>query len=285
MTDGPSRPERDSSEVDRSVSLEGRVALVSGAAGDLGRATAIRLAAAGATVVLCDLPASSDSLAETARRCEAVGSTDSAPLEITFDVTDHGAVVDAVASATESVGPPDAVFNNAGYQGAFANLTDYPADDFARVLAVNVTGVFSVLQACAQVLQTAEQPGAIVNTASMAATGAPNMAAYGASKAAVIGLTRTAALDLAPAGIRVNAISPAFIGPGMMWDRQVELQASVPSQYYGADVGTVADQMLGQIPLRRYGTVDEVASTVEFLLSDSASYLTGINIEISGGIG
>ena len=68
-----------------------------------------------------------------------------------------------------------------------------------------------------------------------------------------------------------------------MWDRQVELQASTPSQYYGDDVTTVAEQMIGQVPLRRYGSLDEVASVVAFLLSDDASYLTGVNIEIAGG--
>lgn len=265
--------------------MAGRVALVTGAAGDLGRATAVRLAGAGATLVLCDLPTSAEQLAETGRRCAAAGHQGSTPAELTFDVTDHDAVAEAIGSATNAVGPPDAVFNNAGYQGAFANLVDYPADDFARVLSINVTGMFSILQATAQALLAAGKPGAIVNTASMAATGAPNMAAYGSSKAAVIGLTKTAALDLAPGNIRVNAISPAFLGPGMMWDRQVELQASVPSQYYGDDITTVAEQMISQVPLRRYGTLDEVASTVEFLLSDAASYLTGINIEISGGIG
>lgn len=285
MTGDSSSSELNSSAVARSAVMAGRVALVTGAAGDIGRSAAVRLAAAGAEMVLCDLPASAEQLAETGRRCVAAGSSGSAPVELTFDVTDHDAVVAAIGSATETVGPPDAVFNNAGYQGSFANLVDYPAEDFARVLSVNVTGLFSILQTCARALLDAGKPGAIVNTASMAATGAPNMAAYGSSKAAVIGLTKTAALDLAPGNIRVNAISPAFIGPGMMWDRQVELQASVPSQYYGDDINTVADQMIGQVPLRRYGTLDEVTSTVEFLLSDAASYLTGVNIEISGGIG
>jgi NAD(P)-dependent dehydrogenase (short-subunit alcohol dehydrogenase family) len=113
--------------------------------------------------------------------------------------------------------------------------------------------------------------------------GAPNMAAYSASKAAVIGLTLSAAKDLAPHGIRVNAISPAFIGPGRMWTRQVEAQAMAGSQYYGTDPADVAEQMISQVPLRRFGTLEEVASSVVFLLSDDASYLTGVNLEIAGG--
>ncbi|CAN5844539.1 MAG: SDR family oxidoreductase [Acidimicrobiia bacterium] len=126
--------------------------------------------------------------------------------------------------------------------------------------------------------------GSVVNSASMAGVaGAPNMSAYSASKAAVIGLTLSAAKDLAPHGIRVNAVSPAFIGPGRMWTRQVEAQAIVGSQYYGTDPDEVAAQMIGQVPMRRFGTVGEVASSVMFLLSDDASYVTGVNLEIAGG--
>jgi NAD(P)-dependent dehydrogenase (short-subunit alcohol dehydrogenase family) len=126
--------------------------------------------------------------------------------------------------------------------------------------------------------------GAIVNIASMAGvSGAPNMPAYSASKAAVIGLTKAAAKDLAPQGIRVNAVSPAFIGPGRMWETQVERQAAAGSQYYATDPDTVAEQMIGMVPMRRFGSVHEVASVVAFLLSDDASYVTGVNIEVSGG--
>ena len=114
-------------------------------------------------------------------------------------------------------------------------------------------------------------------------TGAPNMSAYSATKAAVIGLTKSAAKDLAPLGIRVNAVSPAFIGPGRMWDRQVAAQAAAGSQYYATDPAVVAEQMLAMIPLRRCGSPEEVGRVVAYLLSDAASYLTGINVEIAGG--
>lgn len=109
------------------------------------------------------------------------------------------------------------------------------------------------------------------------------MVAYSASKAAVVAMTKSAAKDLAPQSIRVNSISPAFIGPGAMWDRQVELQATTPSQYFSDDPALVVDQMIGSIPLRRYGSLDEVAATVQFLLSDEASYITAFDIEVSGG--
>jgi NAD(P)-dependent dehydrogenase (short-subunit alcohol dehydrogenase family) len=113
--------------------------------------------------------------------------------------------------------------------------------------------------------------------------GAPNMPAYAASKAAVLGLTKTASRDLAPHGIRVNAISPAFIGPGAMWDNQVARQAAAGSQYYDSDPEAVARQMIGMIPLRRYGAPSEVADVICYLASDRSSYLTGINVEIAGG--
>ena len=114
--------------------------------------------------------------------------------------------------------------------------------------------------------------------------GTPNMAAYGASKFAVIGLTQTAAKDLAPYGIRVNAISPAFMGPGYMWERQVRLQAEAGSQYFSTDPEAVAEQMIGAVPMRRYGDISEIPGTVAFLMSDASSYITGVNIPISGGI-
>ena len=99
----------------------------------------------------------------------------------------------------------------------------------------------------------------------------------------MVGLTKAAAKDLAPRGIRVNAVSPAFIGPGCMWDTQVARQAAAGSQYYATDPPEVAEQMIGLVPMRRYGSAREVATVVAFLLSDDASYVTGVNVEVSGG--
>jgi NAD(P)-dependent dehydrogenase (short-subunit alcohol dehydrogenase family) len=263
--------------------LSGRTVLITGAAGDIGRAVAVRAGREGAAVVLADRPATESQLHETESSCRAV-QPDVDVLAINFDVTDQPAVARSVAALRESGRTPDALFNNAGVQGAIANTATYPLDDVRRVMDVNVTGAFGVLQAWASMLIAEGRPGAAVNSASMAGVaGAPNMPAYSASKAAILGLTKSAAKDLAPDGIRVNAVSPAFIGPGAMWDRQVELQADASSQYYSADPARVADQMIGQVPMRRLGTLDEVASVVVFLLSDQASYLTGVNIEVAGG--
>lgn len=110
------------------------------------------------------------------------------------------------------------------------------------------------------------------------------MIAYGSSKSAVFHMTRIAAKDLAPSNIRVNSVSPAFIGPGFMWSRQIELQAGANSIYYDPDPNIVKEQMINSTPLKRYGSIDEVIGSVLFLLSDDASYLTGVDIQITGGI-
>jgi NAD(P)-dependent dehydrogenase (short-subunit alcohol dehydrogenase family) len=243
--------------------------LVTGAAGDIGTAIAEVLARRGHRLALADHPDVAAQLDELRHRLGA----DS----VTFDVTDEA----AVTAALEGLGPLGGLVNNAGYQGVFTSVERYPLDDARRVVEVNVLGVMTVLAAAARVMTG----GAVVNIASMAGvSGAPNMPAYSASKAAVIGLTKAAAKDLAPHGIRVNAVSPAFIGPGRMWETQVARQATAGSQYYAADPDEVAAQMVGMVPMRRYGSVHEVATVVAFLLSDDASYVTGVNVEVAGGI-
>jgi NAD(P)-dependent dehydrogenase (short-subunit alcohol dehydrogenase family) len=238
--------------------------LVTGAAGDIGSAIAAELARRGHEVVLADHPDVIDRLDGLDAECVA------------FDVTDEV----AVRAAVEGLGPLGGLVNNAGYQGVFTSIDRYPLEDARRVLDVNVLGVMTVLSVVAQSMAG----GSIVNIASMAGvSGAPNMPAYSASKAAVIGLTKAAAKDLAPRGIRVNAVSPAFIGPGRMWETQVARQAEAGSQYYATDPEQVAGQMIGMVPLRRYGSAHEVASVVAFLLSYDASYVTGVNLEVSGG--
>jgi NAD(P)-dependent dehydrogenase (short-subunit alcohol dehydrogenase family) len=263
--------------------LSGRIALVTGAAGDIGGAAAIRLSQAGAAVVAADHPGAADRLEANVAACLA-SRPDAVAHSLTFDITDAAATRDAIESAASAVGPPDLVFNNAGVQGAFAPTHRYPPDDAAAVVNVNVLGSLNVLTCAAATMVAGNTAGAIVNMASMAGvSGAPNMLAYSTSKAAILGMTKSAAKDLAPHNIRVNSVAPAFIGPGLMWERQVELQAAAGTQYFPSDPAVVAEMMINMVPMRRHGSVDEVIDVVLWLLSDQASYVTGVNIEISGG--
>jgi len=264
--------------------LAGHVALVTGAAGDFGRTVAVRLARSGAKVVLTDLTAASEGLEDTRVRCAALVG-DQGVIVVPGDVTDAESVAAVFGAAEERPGVPDLVFNNAGIQGLIKPLQDYPLDDAAAVFRVNIEGIFHVLREAGRRLREAGRPGAIVNSASMAGVeGAANRPAYSASKGAIMSLTRSASKDFAPLGIRVNAISPAFIGPGRMWDLQTSRQAEAATQYYATDPAEVERQMIGAVPLRRMGSVDEVAATVVWLLSDESSYLTGQNLIVSGGI-
>jgi NAD(P)-dependent dehydrogenase (short-subunit alcohol dehydrogenase family) len=257
------------------------IALVTGAAGDIGRATARHLAQQGWSLAVVDHPSLLGALDDTRDQCAALGAP---AWSDAFDVTEAAGVERSLDTCRDALGVPTALFNNAGYQGTFERIDRYPHHDARRVFEVNVLGAFTVLSAVSAAMVAAGEAGSIVSSASMAGvTGAPNMSAYSASKAAIIGLTKSAAKDLAPAGIRVNAVSPAFIGPGRMWENQVASQAATPSPYYADDPSEVAHQMIGMVPLGRYGSTDEVASVVAFLLSADASYLTGINVEISGG--
>ncbi len=249
-----------------------RTVLVTGAAGDIGTAIAEVLAQRGHRLALADHPDVAEPLDELCRRLDAQS--------VTFDVTDEA----AVTAAVQRVAALGGLVNNAGYQGVFRSVESYPLDDARRVVEVNLLGAMTVLAVAGRAMIAAESGGAVVNIASMAGvSGAPNMPAYSASKAAVIGLTKATAKDLAPHGIRVNSVSPAFVGPGRMWETQVARQAAAGSQYYATDPDEVAAQMIGMVPLRRYGSVQEVATVVAFLLSDDASYVTGVNVEVSGG--
>lgn len=259
----------------------GRRALVTGAAGDLGRATCAALARDGWSLFVTDRPEAAAALDATRAVCEAAGAQAAGA---TFDVTDEAAVTAGVAALVAEHGVPTAVVAAAGLQGDFAPLPRHDVAAVRRVLEVNVVGVFNTMQVSARHMIDAGVAGSIVAFASMAGVaGAPNMPGYAASKAAVIGLVKGAALDLAPHGIRVNAVSPAFIGPGAMWDNQLAQQARAGSRYYAAEPEVVADQMLDRVALARCGTPDEVADVVAFLAGPRSSYVTGTNLEVAGG--
>lgn len=257
--------------------FDGKCLMVTGGAGEIGLATAKLLARQGARVALVDIVDTNQAEAILKSLTDEVRA-------YRCDVSDYAQVERTTLQIVQDFGRIDLLFNNAGIQGQFAPIHKYPVEDFMRVIQVNLLGVFHVLRAVSESM-VANGGGLIVNMASMAGVDAPvNMAAYGASKHGVAGLSRIAAKDLAPHNIRVNSISPGYMGPGFMWERQVRLQAKADSQYYAGDESVVAKQMIGEIPMRRYGSIEEIPPVVAFLLSEESSYVNGDNIKLSGGI-
>lgn len=247
------------------VDMAGRVAVVTGAANGIGRAAARAFAAAGAAVVVTDLD--EDHGARAVEEIEAAGGR---ACFRRVDVADPADADGMVATALERYGALDYAFNNAGIEGATALLGDLSDDDFARIISVNLVGVFNCLRAELRHMSR-EQRGAIVNNSSIAGlVGFNGAGAYVASKHGVIGLTRTAALDYAPAGIRVNAVCPGVI------DTEMVKRAA-------AQVPGMIEQIEAQHPLGRMGRPEEIASSVVWLCSDDASFVTGQAIAVDGG--
>jgi len=224
-------------------------------------------------------------LKATGERAQALAATSGGKVTTyVCDVTKPEDVKALVAKAEKDFGKIDFLWNNAGYQGKITPSMDYPIDDFAFVMKVNVVGAFNVAQQVAASMAKTGG-GVICNTASVAGLrGTPAMPAYAASKAAMITLTVSMAKDFAPYNIRVNAISPALIGPGFMWDRQNELHAASGSPYFARDPAVVAKNKVNGVPMKRVGTTNEVVKSVAYLLSDQSSYCTGTNLIIDGGM-
>jgi NAD(P)-dependent dehydrogenase (short-subunit alcohol dehydrogenase family) len=245
--------------------FDGKVIVVTGGGGGIGRATAERFASEGARVALVDIDEAA--LKAAAVVVERAGAD---VLTIAADVTRATEARRYVEAVTGRFGGIDYLHNNAGVLGALKPLTDYPEETFDQVMAVNVRAVWLGMKHVVPAMRT---PGAaIVNTASIAGLmGTRHIVAYTASKHAVIGLTRTAALELAPRGIRVNAVCPAPIETNM-----------VKALEAGAGSGA-RERLTATLPLRRFGEPAEVAALVTFLCSADATYITGGIYTVDGG--
>jgi NAD(P)-dependent dehydrogenase (short-subunit alcohol dehydrogenase family) len=243
--------------------MAGKAVLVSGASSGIGAASALAFARRGAHVAI--VGRNEERGREVSRMCAAFGVK--APF-LAADVTGPGAARRMVAFAVEALGALDIAFNNAGYQEPRAPLADQPDEAYEQVFDTNVKSLFHAMKAELAVMLPRGK-GVIVNNASVSGVRNPNpgLALYSASKSAVLSLTRSAAMEYAPAGIRINAVSPGRIVTPMMLASKI------------ADMGAVA----AGLPIRRMGGPEEVAEAVVWLASDAASFVVGHNLCVDGG--
>ncbi|MFI5957669.1 SDR family NAD(P)-dependent oxidoreductase [Cryptosporangium sp. NPDC051539] len=240
--------------------LAGKVAVVTGAAGGIGAATARRLADEGAHVVAVDTDADRVRLVAKSLATEGAG--------VEADVSTEDGVAAYVDAAVSRFGRIDLHHLNAGIAGSLALLPDLSPDEFDRVMAVNVRGVFLGIRAAFRQFAAQGSVGNIVLTGSIGSLrGSADLLAYQTSKHAVVGLLRGAAMYGGPLGVRVNAVAPGI----------------VPTDLFGASGQDDMRRRASSTPLRRAGTGDDVAGVVAFLLSDDAAYMTGELVSVDGG--
>lgn len=250
------------------MAKDSRVAIVTGAGRGIGRSISLRLAAEGMRLALADVNA--DDIGELADEIRAAGGQ---AMSVVTDVGDEAQVNACVKAVLDEFGQLDFLVNNAGVSykkpnGMKATVTEISLAEWESVMRINVTGVFLMSRAAVQHMLE-RGSGAIVNISSSAALDGGMLAAshYSCSKGAVAAFTRTLAKELAGQGIRVNAVAPGRVETPM-----AKLSSSERNQ-----------AALARIPMGRFAQPDEIADAVAYLLSDQSSYVTGINLNVSGG--
>jgi 3-oxoacyl-[acyl-carrier protein] reductase len=241
--------------------LKDKVAIITGSARGIGRATALKFAAEGAKVVVCDLDrkAVDEVVAEiVAARGQAIG--------FTVNVTDKASIAAMVKGVTDKYGRIDVLVNNAGIvdDAMFRKMSD---EQFERVIDVNLKGTYNCARAVVDIM-IAQNAGVILNASSVVGIyGNFGQTNYAASKFGVIGMAKTWARELGRKGIRANAVCPGFV--------ETTILKSIPEK--------VMQAMIDRVPLGRLAKPEEIANTYAFLASDEASYINGAVIEVSGG--
>jgi len=255
--------------INKFCDLRGKVAVVTGAAKGMGKADALKLVGAGAKVVLCDIDVAGCQLV-----ADEIKKNRGESIVVKCDISKKLDVDNVVAETIKKFGKIDILVNNAGIfpSEPFLQMSE---QNFAKVIDINLKGSFIMAQACANQMQKNQpnaknQRGSIINIASIAAlVGFQGMAHYCASKGGMVAMTKVMALELAPLGIRVNNINPGAIDtPG------VSAMKMDPK---------VLEGMMAQVPLKRMGSAEEIASAVLFLASDESSYMTGSTMVVDGG--